>query len=176
MIVASIEPFDQIRLPEKSGYRYARSTGSNCPTTQDSATSTDDASLRYNCFVRRFVSITLLLLFSLPLISPVLALAASSSMNLPACCRRNGAHHCMMKTQRPESSGHGTSLSPIPQRCPGYPAVVTSVRHGDLSFYTASLIFAEVVSHPTVRAQTHARARVALDRSRQKRGPPTDLL
>jgi hypothetical protein len=81
-----------------------------------------------------------------------------------------------MKMHQAESSGHGPSFSAIPQRCPAYPAMVTSARHGDLSFYTASLIFAEVVSHPSVKAQTSARARVALDRSRQQRGPPTDLL
>ena len=38
----------------------------------------------------------------------------------------------------------------------------------------ASLIFAEIVSHPTVKPQTEARARVALDLSRQKRGPPAE--
>jgi hypothetical protein len=81
-----------------------------------------------------------------------------------------------MKMQQAESSGQGTSVSAIPQRCPAYPAIVTSVRHGELSFYTASLIFAEIVSHPSVKAQTRAHARVALDRSRPKRGPPTDLL
>jgi hypothetical protein len=132
--------------------------------------------LRYNDTVRRLLSITLLLLFSLPLISPVLALAASSDANLPACCRRNGAHHCMLKMHQPESSGHGPTFSAIPQQCPAYPAMVTSVRHGELSFYKASLIFAEVVSHPAVKVQTQARARVALDRSRQQRGPPTNLL
>jgi hypothetical protein len=126
--------------------------------------------------VRRLIGITLLLLFSLPLISPVLALGASSEANLPACCRRNGAHHCAMRMHQAESSGNGTTFSAIPQRCPAYPAMVTSVRHGDLSFYTASLIFAEIVSHPSVKAQTQARARVALDRSRQTRGPPTNLL
>ena len=50
------------------------------------------------------------------------------------------------------------------------------IRHGDLSFQAASLIFAEIVSHPAIKAQTQARARVALDLSRQKRGPPADLL
>ena len=70
----------------------------------------------------------------------------------------------------------GASLSDIPQCCPAYPAVVTSARHGHLFFQTASLIFAEIVSHPTIKLQTEARARVALDRSRQKRGPPTELL
>jgi hypothetical protein len=125
--------------------------------------------------VRHLLSITLLLLFSLPLISPVLALAAGPEANLPACCRRHGAHHCMLKMQS-ESSSSKPSFSSIPQRCPGFPAVVTPVRHGDLSLPSASLIFAEIVSHPSVKLQTQARARVALDRSRQKRGPPSNLL
>jgi hypothetical protein len=125
--------------------------------------------------VRRVLSFTLLLLFSLPLISPVLALTASSDGILPACCRRNGAHHCTSMTRSPQL-GSGTSLSAIPQHCPAYPAAVTPIRHHDLSFQAASLIFAEIVSHPTVKLQTEARARVALDISRQKRGPPTDLL
>ncbi len=124
--------------------------------------------------MRRVLSFTLLLLFSLPLISPVLALTVTSDANLPACCRRNGAHHCTRLIHSTESSG--PSLSAIRQHCPAYPAVVTSARHGDLSFHAASLIFAGIVSHPTVKPQTQARARVALDLSRQKRGPPTDLL
>jgi hypothetical protein len=128
--------------------------------------------LVYNETVRRLLSIALLLLFSLPLISPVLALTASSDRYLPACCRRSGAHHCAMNV--PQAAG--INLSSIPQRCPAYPAVVTQIRHGDLSFQTASLIFAEIVSHPAIKLQTQARARVALDRTRRQRGPPTDLL
>jgi hypothetical protein len=80
----------------------------------------------------------------------------------------------MKKMQPAESSI--PSLSAIPQCCPAYPAAVTPIRHGDLSFQTASLIFAGIVSHPTVKPQIQARARVALDRSRRKRGPPTNLL
>lgn len=123
--------------------------------------------------MRRLIGITLLLLFSLPLISPVLALAAVSDANLPACCRRNGAHHCMLKMRQKEPSGPGITLSTIPQRCPAYPAAITRVQHGDLAYPSASLEFAEIVSHPAIKAQTMARARVALDRSRQKRGPPS---
>ena len=126
--------------------------------------------------MRRLLSLGLLLLFSLPLIAPVLALATGSEANLPACCRRNGAHHCAMKDHPSQSSIDGTNLSSIPQHCPAYPAVITPIRHGDLSFPTASLIFAEIVSHPAIKLQTEARARVALDLSRQKRGPPTNLL
>jgi len=131
---------------------------------------------RYNVTVRRILGIVLLLLFSLPLISPVLAVVAGSDANLPACCRRAGAHHCMRMMQPTGSSVPGTTVAAIPQHCPAFPAVITQVRHGDLSFHAASLIFAGIVSHPTVKPQTQARARVALDRSRQKRGPPSDLL
>jgi hypothetical protein len=127
--------------------------------------------------VRRVLTFTLLLLFSLPLISPLLALTANSDANLPACCRRNGAHHCTRATHPTDpSTDAGINLSAIPQHCPAYPAVVTSARHSDLAFHASSLIFAGIVSHPTVRPQTHARARIALDISRQKRGPPTDIL
>src|SRR5258705_11580827 len=96
----------------------------------------------YNGTVRRVLSFTLLLLFSLPLISPVLALTAGSDADLPACCRRNGAHHCTSMTRSPQPPGSEVSLSAIPQHCPAYPAVITHVRHGDLSFHPASLIFA----------------------------------
>ena len=126
--------------------------------------------------MRRLIGITLLLLFSLPLISPAWALSATSGANLPACCRRNGAHHCIMNMQQAESSGPGISLSATPQRCPACPATVTNLQHGDLSFQAASLIFAEIVSHPSLKAQTTARARVALDRARHKRGPPATEL
>jgi hypothetical protein len=126
--------------------------------------------------VRRLLSLALLLVFSLPLISPVLALSDGSDLNLPACCRRNGAHHCAGRTQPKASRASGARLSSIPQRCPGYPAVLAQIRHGDLSFQTTSFIFAEIVGHPALKLQTQARARVALDRSRQQRGPPQQLL
>ena len=125
--------------------------------------------------MRRLLSFALLLLFSLPLISPLLALTANSDLNLPACCRRNGAHRCF-KTMNPGAATAGTQLSAIPKPCPSYPAVVTSLRHIDLSSPKTSLIFAEIVSHPTLKLQTEARARVALDRARQKRGPPSSIL
>ena len=75
------------------------------------------------------------------------------------------------------ATGTSVALTSIPERCPAYPAVTTQVTHGNLALTTASLIFAEIVSHPATKTQTLARARVSLDRSRQKRGPPsTDLL
>jgi hypothetical protein len=85
-------------------------------------------------------------------------------------------HHCTMLMRSTGLSTPGVNLSGIPQRCPEYPAAVTLTQHGDLSIHNSSLIFAEIVSHPAIKTQTQARARVALDRSRRKRGPPTELL
>ncbi|HEX3968529.1 MAG TPA: hypothetical protein VHW70_11225 [Edaphobacter sp.] len=124
--------------------------------------------------VRRISSLVLLLLFSLPLISPLFALSSSADANLPVCCRHNGAHHCTGMTRPANSSSR--SFSSVPQRCPAYPAVVTPVRHGDLSFQTPSLIFAGVVSHPVIKRQIEARLHVALDLSRHKRGPPPAII
>jgi hypothetical protein len=125
--------------------------------------------------VRRLLAISLLLLFNLPVISPLFALPSISEANLPACCKRYGTHHCTMNTPATASPGQAT-LSATPTHCPAYPAAITPTQHGKQSFSTPSLIFAEIVSHPTIKPQTQARARVALDRSRQQRGPPTQLL
>ena len=124
--------------------------------------------------MRRLLGIALLLLFSLPLMTPLLALSSGPESNLPICCRRNGAHHCTGMLA--ESSAPGINLSAIPQRCPAYPAVVTQVRHGKLSLPTASLIFARIIGSPVAKTHTTSQARIALDLSHQKRGPPTELL
>jgi hypothetical protein len=118
---------------------------------------------------------TLLLLFSLPLIVPLFALSPDADLYVPVCCRRNGAHHCLM-VKREASAAPGVSVSTVPQHCPAYPAVVTPLRHSDLGLHTASLIFGELLSHPAVKPQTLARARVAVTRSRRQRGPPAQLL
>jgi hypothetical protein len=53
-------------------------------------------------FMRRLLASLLLVLISLSLVSPVLASAAKS--DVPACCLRNGKHHCEMGA---ELSTHG---------------------------------------------------------------------
>jgi hypothetical protein len=55
-----------------------------------------------NPFMRRLLASLLLVIISLSLVSPVLASAAKS--DLPACCLRNGKHHCEMGA---EISSHG---------------------------------------------------------------------
>ena len=73
--------------------------------------------------VRRGFSILLVLIFSL---GPLTALsAASEDAPLPACCRRNGEHHCAMSMQgAAAASANADGAAPIlklPPRCPYFP-------------------------------------------------------
>jgi hypothetical protein len=68
----------------------------------------------YNRSVRRLLAISLLLLFSFPLVSPLLALSANPETNLPACCRRDGKHHCQMNMQRSSASTDGAAVFATP--------------------------------------------------------------
>jgi hypothetical protein len=130
--------------------------------------------------VRRLLAISLLLLFLAPAVMPLFALGANSDANLPACCRRNGKHHCAMSPEMMQammqSMMNGTQVNVLPMKCPMYPRAITTAHHDELSFHTAALIFAAIVSHPAIHLQTEARARVALDCARQKRGPPAAQL
>jgi len=65
--------------------------------------------------MRRFVSIVFLLWCSLGPLSALLP--GSEESQLPACCRRHGAHHCMMALAGQAGSGHMVNA---PARCPEY--------------------------------------------------------
>jgi hypothetical protein len=75
---------------------------------------------------RWFASVLLLLTALLPL-QPLIA-SAQADASLPACCRRSGAHHCMlMQSMMLTDSGNQASVRPAP--CPMWkmtigPAVV----------------------------------------------------
>ena len=119
--------------------------------------------------MRRAAAGLLLSVFGFSLIAP--ALIAEES-NLPACCRRLGAHHCALAS----ANSTGQELSAIQEKCPTYPTARVSPQ----SFLTMLLtppevIFASIVSHPAVHARTEARYRVSFSRARQKRGPPALL-
>ncbi len=129
--------------------------------------------LRYTrALMRRSIAIVLTLVFSSLLILP--AFASSAESNLPACCRRDGTHHCMMRTGSPSASG--VSIAAIGEKCP-YLQHSTTAAH--VETFTPALnqaIFAGMVRHPEVSPQTEAGYRASYLRSEQKRGPPTSLL
>jgi hypothetical protein len=125
--------------------------------------------------VRRLLALSLLLLFSFPLVSPLFALSTNSDANLPACCRRNGVHHCQMKVQRSNTSAHQTIVTTISTKCPFYPGSAILVRHNDARLHAGTRLLLESVHHTTVKAPTYAPVQIALDTAWQKRGPPSGI-
>ena len=125
--------------------------------------------------VRRIFSISLLLLFMLPLVSPLFA-ASTADMNVPACCRRNGKHHCMMRAaiaQGFSSNGAQTKSATLQESCPYRLAVHAAI---NLSFYpdhTQARAFAHSIRPAAQPTRTRASLRLFLDRSHPKRGPPS---
>jgi hypothetical protein len=135
--------------------------------------------------MQRILAITLMLLFGLPVISPLFALGGDAETNLPACCRRNGMHHCMMGMNMGSTStgasaatgaaggaGARTTAAIVTERCPyGAQSMPVAVHEG-WTLDTAAAVFAGLVSHPAGSPQTESKRRVASLRARQKRGPP----
>jgi len=127
--------------------------------------------------LRRLLSIMLLAVFWLPLVSPLFALGQDMGANLPACCRRNGMHHCVMSMGEHRQLAHlDPQFAPPVKKCPYCPASVVSFHSNALAAPAAQAIFAELVSHPASTAQTESKWRIAHDRARQKRGPPAQPL
>jgi len=130
--------------------------------------------------MRRLLSISLLLLLVLPIVSPLFA-ATPSEANLPACCRRNGKHHCTMGAtmgaalQQSSSQSPTTQSSTLREKCP-YLLTVQAPAH---LLFTPDEILASlhtgILSQPAVHAQTEALLKISFDRARSKRGPPAPL-
>jgi len=121
--------------------------------------------------MRRLLSILLLAAFGLPVIAPALALGEAPDAHLPACCRRNGAHHC---TMRLPSSTNAPALSSICPRFPQPSATTPTGTSTALASVTTVQLFELTSLTPTQRAE--AQRRLSRERSRHKRGPPTILL
>lgn len=118
--------------------------------------------------MRRALISLLLAVFSFPLIGPVIF----AGSDLPACCRRDGKHHCAMSMDDSTAPGDAAWQS-TPERCSSFPKAAAIIGGANFAILQSSVkVFAEIVSHPSVQPQTEARYRVSFNRSRQKRGPP----
>lgn len=127
--------------------------------------------------LRRLLAITLLVMLGLPLASPLFAITAKSGNGLPACCRQGGKHHCMSDlTELPEGASVSREFRAPVDRCPYSPGLTSAVRPSQAILSTGDAIYAGLISHPAVVAQTQSKWRIARDRSRLKRGPPSPLL
>lgn len=122
--------------------------------------------------MKRALSLAFLLLFSLPLISPLFALSLGPA-RLPICCRNNGAHHC---EGMPDASGDHTHLASAPSRCASYPQPATPARTGALSLHTPSnLLLAPAPAH-TLHSASPLPLLNAEATEGHPRGPPASLL
>jgi hypothetical protein len=122
--------------------------------------------------VRRSLAISLVMLFSFLLISPLLASDAVDA-SLPACCRRAGKHHCAFTDG---GTQQGRSIDLIAEKCPYAPGAPAAFHLAAFAPPASDALFAGLVSHPSIHAQTAAQYRISFDRSRQKRGPPSLIL
>ncbi len=127
----------------------------------------------YDGDMPRIVSIALLLVFSFTLIAPLLALGQTGEANLPACCRKNGKHHCAMSmVERTVAKKSGTQVGAPPEKCPYGPSSIATSGHRPLALVATLSVLGTRDTLPTVIAQTESKWRISRDRSRQKRGPP----
>ncbi len=128
--------------------------------------------MAYHRNVQRISAILLLAVFSFSLSVP--AILADSNSTLPACCRRDGKHHCaMMDMQDQQSSSSGAGFHAAQQKCPYFPKAGAEQAHSKiLPPRVSAAIFASILSHPAAQAQTEAQYRTSFSRARQKRGPP----
>lgn len=110
-------------------------------------------------------------MFGLPMASPLFAAGADQDTGLPACCRRNGAHHCSIATATGRSQG--TQIAALREKCPAYPATTTLIRHNDVSLLVASPLFSQQPARAVDALPLAFLTPDALDRSRHERGPPT---
>lgn len=122
--------------------------------------------------MRRAWAAILVVLFSYPLIAPAFASSPVDSQ-LPACCRRDGKHHCAMQMADMEVGNIPSGLTTVSEKCPWAPFA-----HGPLMLphsFTPS-------PHRTIAGLSHGPAlvvraaeagyRISADRTRHKRGPP----
>jgi hypothetical protein len=123
--------------------------------------------------MRRALVIFLLAGFSLPLIAPLFT-PGQDEASLPACCRRNGQHHCMMAATMMGRLPSGPST--VTEKCPYAPfaGLALMLPHAFALRGEAGLIGHSIASAALVR-DAEAGYRISADRTRQKRGPPSLL-
>src|SRR5260370_41797940 len=113
-------------------------------------------------------------MFALPLVSPLFALGTDAESGVPACCRRNGKHHCLINmVEHAEAAQHGVHFTAAVERCPYCPSAVATVHPNLLAPGISAALYASLVRHPAGAAQAESKHRISRDRSRQKRGLPT---
>jgi hypothetical protein len=120
------------------------------------------------------MAVLLMVTLSSALAAPLFAFSTKREGNLPACCRKNGKHHCMMLAMAMDPSMK--QVAAFGERCSHFPKATTAVGNTIVFIPTTAVFYAEILSHPARSPQTEAHYRISFDRARQKRGPPLQIL
>jgi len=123
--------------------------------------------------MRRGFSILLILFFGLGPLSAMID--GTEDANLPACCRRNGAHHCAMNMQMAAIMAKIADPRPAfsaPLTCPLYPgpAITIMAPVHALTAAHAGPVFAS--AHSLAPVSVRAAAHSMPSRTHAGRGPP----
>ncbi|HEX3986625.1 MAG TPA: hypothetical protein VHX13_08440 [Acidobacteriaceae bacterium] len=122
--------------------------------------------------MRRAWAAFLVVLFSYPLIAPAFASGPDNSQ-LPACCRRNGRHHCAMQMADMALGNVPSQFATVSEKCPYSPFAHCPLMLPH-SFRPSALRTAAGLSQGPALIVRAAEAgyRISADRARHKRGPP----
>ena len=125
--------------------------------------------------MRRALALLLVAVLSFPLIAPVLL--ANTASDLPACCRRDGKHHCAvvdMANQRELPASQ--SVKALQPRCPLFPkAGVVPACSKTILLSVTPRVGAPHLFYFRIAKPDDNGHRIALSGSVRKRGPPTSL-
>ena len=126
--------------------------------------------------MRRPLAFLLILFFALGPLQGVLE--AGEDSRLPACCRRQGAHHCAMSEEMQAAMERATSTAPAfsaPATCPSFPGFAlgfSTPSHALTPSGSTALILLEQPHTPPVE-QSDVRTCDLLTRS--GRAPPSSI-
>ena len=122
--------------------------------------------------MRRTLALLLLAQFSFSLIAPTLG-ANTASSNLPACCRKDGKHHCAMAEAVASESPSRKLAAPA---CPLFPkAGVATALFNTAALHIGPVVYTPVLSGVIAASANHTCSHATLRGPIRKRGPPATL-
>ena len=124
--------------------------------------------------MRRVLSILLALFFGL---GPLAAtFEAQDDARLPACCRRNGAHHCdMTDTELARAAQAASPSAPVfsaPSHCPLYPTGASATNSPAHALTASAAKLYRSAAQNRVLADSQQVSSDSVSRAHTVRGPP----
>jgi hypothetical protein len=126
--------------------------------------------------MRRGFSLFLILLITLgPLAATV---QGDDDSRVPACCRRDGAHHCVMSEAAARLIAEayaGKSIFTAPSTCPRFPGSVYTVTNSIHALAAAPVDLSGLAVNPLSPSAAQGAARISEARTRSSRAPPAQF-